>query len=82
MKGFASEALIVSGTLLWRNHPTLAGILLSIGILCALIRFSIDFGREQKKEKLLDAGEKILTSLCESSQKIDLSAFKQNTNFH
>ena len=82
MKGFASETIIVSGTFLLGSRPVLGGILMCLGSLSALISFSIEFGRDQKKEKLLDAVEKILTALSETTQKVDLSVFKQNSNFH
>ena len=82
MRGFASEALICSGAFLINSHPVISGFMIVLGVCCAFARFSISFVREQKKEKLIDATEKILTSISKNADEINLRSFAQGQNFH
>jgi hypothetical protein len=79
MKGFTPEVLIVCGTYLVSDHPILSGTMLALGCLSSFIRYSINFTRDQKREKFIDAGYEALTSIIEAANKAEAASFWTNT---
>jgi len=51
----ASETLILSSTILSFNHIPLAIAALSLGVLGALIRYTINYGEKQQKVKEVES---------------------------
>lgn len=67
MKGFTSETLVVCGTFLFGQNSYFGSFLISLGIVSSFVRFIVNFNRDSKLDKMLEAGEKIATTIVEAS---------------
>ena len=67
MKGFASESLILGGVFLHSQQLALSPWLIALGIVGCTFRFLVDFNRTQKVDKILEAGEKFVTTFINTT---------------
>ena len=78
MKGFICECLVLGGSFLYVQQPYVSLSMICVGALGALGRYVIDFNSKSKIDKILEAGEKIVTAFTESA----LSSTKESPTIH
>tara|TARA_R110000824_G_scaffold60853_3_gene162323 strand:+ start:4406 stop:4654 length:249 start_codon:yes stop_codon:yes gene_type:complete len=82
MKGYASEILIACSAFIFPHNTAFSIVLVVLGCLGAIIRFTVSFNQTTKKEKLYDSLSEFIKKIVESGNgNFDPSFFKKE-NIH
>ena len=77
MRGFISESLIICGAISLTQSTNLSIVLIVMGVLGGIVRYTVELNRMSKKEELYDAACSFINKLAEAPSHFDASAFSK-----